>query len=37
MIEILEMAIDQYWLYRNNVLWGIGIIFLCIIIGELES
>lgn len=33
MIEILEMAIDQYWLYRNNVLWGIGIIFLCIIIG----
>lgn len=35
MIEILEMAIDQYWLYRNNVLWGIGIIFLCIIIGEI--
>lgn len=33
MIKILELAIDQYWLYRNKVLGGIGIIFLCIIIG----
>lgn len=33
MIKILEMAINQYWLYRNNVIMGINILFVCIILG----
>lgn len=33
MIKILEMVIDQYYIYRINILVGVAIFFLCIIIG----
>lgn len=35
MIKFLEMIIDQYYIFRDYLLWGMGVFFLCVIIGGL--